>query len=109
MAKVTGGEAIVRSLIAQGVDTIFGLPGVQSDHLFNALYDHRDKIRVVHSRHEQGAAYMAFGWALAQVLHFAFHIDHLEGFSTTDSIAQTIGLAAFVVLALIPVAALKPK
>ena len=52
---------------------------------------------------------VCIAWALAQVLHFAFHIDHLEGFSTTDSIAQTIGLAAFVVLALIPVAALKPK
>lgn len=52
---------------------------------------------------------VCIAWALAQVLHFAFHIDHLEGFTTTDSIAQTIGLAAFVVLALIPVAALKPK
>ena len=65
MAKVSGGEAIVQSLIAHGVDTVFGLPGVQSDHLFNALYDNRDKIRVIHSRHEQGAAYMALGYALS--------------------------------------------
>lgn len=65
MAKVSGGEAIVQSLIARGVDTIFGLPGVQSDHLFNAFYDNRDKIRVIHSRHEQGAAYMALGYALS--------------------------------------------
>lgn len=65
MAKVSGGEAIVQSLIAHGVDTVFGLPGVQNDHLFNAFYDNRDKIRVIHSRHEQGAAYMALGYALA--------------------------------------------
>ena len=65
MAKVSGGEAIVQSLIAHGVDTVFGLPGVQNDHLFNAFYDNRDKLRVVHSRHEQGAAYMAMGYALA--------------------------------------------
>ncbi|MGB1252644.1 MAG: thiamine pyrophosphate-dependent enzyme [Candidatus Promineifilaceae bacterium] len=61
--QMTGGEAVVRSLIALGVDTIFGLPGVQNDNLFNALYDNRDKIRVIHTRHEQGAAYMANGYA----------------------------------------------
>lgn len=65
MAKVTGGEAIVQSLIAHGVDTVFGLPGVQNDHLFNAFYDNRDQIRVIHSRHEQGAGYMALGYALS--------------------------------------------
>ncbi|MEM7032338.1 MAG: thiamine pyrophosphate-dependent enzyme [Chloroflexota bacterium] len=61
--SMTGGEAVVRSLIKLGTDTIFALPGVQNDHLFNALYDHRDQIRVIHTRHEQGAAYMAMGYA----------------------------------------------
>ncbi len=61
----TGGEAIVESLIAHGIDTLFGLPGVQIDWLFNALFDNRDKIRVLHTRHEEGAAYMAFGAAAA--------------------------------------------
>ena len=65
MAKVTGGEAVVKALLAQGVDTIFGLPGVQNDWLFNALYDHRDQIKVIHPRHEQGAGYMALGYAQA--------------------------------------------
>ncbi len=65
MTKATGGEAIVQSLIAHGVDTLFALPGVQNDHFFNALYDAGDKIRVIHTRHEQGAAYMALGYALA--------------------------------------------
>jgi acetolactate synthase-1/2/3 large subunit len=65
MAKVTGGEAIVKSLLSHGVDTIFGLPGVQNDYFYNALYDEGDKIRVIHPRHEQGAAYMAMGYALS--------------------------------------------
>ena len=52
MQKMTGGEAVVQSLIAHGVDTLFGLPGVQNDWLYNALYDHQDRIRVIHTRHE---------------------------------------------------------
>lgn len=63
MTKLTGGEAIVQALIAHGVNTIFALPGVQNDHLFNALYDTREQIRVIHTRHEQGAGYMALGYA----------------------------------------------
>jgi acetolactate synthase-1/2/3 large subunit len=62
---MTGGEAIVRALLAQGVDTLFALPGVQNDYLYNALYDAGDAIRVLHTRHEQGAAYMALGAALS--------------------------------------------
>ena len=61
----TGGEATVEALIAHGVDTLFGLPGVQNDWLYNALFDNRDQIRVIHTRHEEGAAYMAFGAAAA--------------------------------------------
>jgi len=63
--RLTGGQAVVRSLIKEGVDTIFGLPGVQNDWLYNALYDYRDEIRVVHTRHEQAAGYMALGYHLA--------------------------------------------
>jgi acetolactate synthase-1/2/3 large subunit len=62
---MTGGEATVRTLIANEVTTVFALPGVQNDWLFNALYDHRDRIRVIHTRHEQGAAFMALGATLA--------------------------------------------
>lgn len=65
MRKLTGGEAIVESLIAQGVDTVFGLPGAQLDPVFAALHDRQSRIRIVHSRHEQGCAYMAFGYAEA--------------------------------------------
>lgn len=63
MAKLTGGEALVNSLLAHGVHTLFALPGVQNDWFFNALYDAENQIRVIHTRHEQGAAYMALGYA----------------------------------------------
>jgi len=61
----TGGEALVHSLLSHGIDTIFGLPGVQNDYFYTAVHDARDRLRVVHTRHEQGAAYMALGYALA--------------------------------------------
>jgi acetolactate synthase I/II/III large subunit len=63
MARLTGGQALVQSLLNEGVDTIFGIPGVQLDWAYNALYDAGDKIRVVHCRHEQATAYMADGYA----------------------------------------------
>jgi acetolactate synthase-1/2/3 large subunit len=63
MTHMTGGKAIVKSLRRYGIDTLFGIPGVQLDHLFVALYDERKAIRVIANRHEQGCAYMAFGYA----------------------------------------------
>ncbi|MDQ3693679.1 MAG: thiamine pyrophosphate-binding protein [Chloroflexota bacterium] len=62
---LTGGGALVASLIGEGIDTIFGLPGVQLDGAFDALYTERDRVRVLQTRHEQGAAYMADGYARA--------------------------------------------
>lgn len=64
MTTMTGGEAVVRTLHEHGVDTLFCLPGVQNDWLFNALYDD-GKMRIIHTRHEQGAGYMALGYAMA--------------------------------------------
>jgi acetolactate synthase-1/2/3 large subunit len=63
MARLTGGQALVQSLLREGVNTIFGIPGVQLDWAYNALYDAGDAIRVVHCRHEQATAYMADGYA----------------------------------------------
>jgi acetolactate synthase I/II/III large subunit len=60
---LTGGQALVQALKQHGVDTIFGLPGVQLDGFFDALYDEQDAIRIIHTRHEQAAAYMADGYA----------------------------------------------
>jgi acetolactate synthase-1/2/3 large subunit len=61
--KLTGGEALVRSLIAEGIQTVFGLPGIQLDPMFNALHDAGNAISVINARHEQGTAYMAYGYA----------------------------------------------
>lgn len=63
MAEMTGGEALVASLINEGVSMIFGLPGVQLDGAFDALWGARDRIAVLHTRHEQATAYMADGYA----------------------------------------------
>jgi len=61
----TGAEILVDALAAEGVDTIFGLPGLQLDYIFDALYGRQDAISVIHTRHEQATAYMAFGYAQA--------------------------------------------
>lgn len=61
--SMSGAEALLGQLMANGVDTIFGLPGGQLDHFFDAMYNAGDKLRLFGTRHEQGAAYMAFGYA----------------------------------------------
>src|SRR5471030_918311 len=65
ISNMSTGEATVATLIAHGLDTVYALPGVHNDHLFDALQRTGDNLRVVHTRHEQGAAYMALGAALA--------------------------------------------
>jgi len=64
-ASMTTAEATVATLLAHGVDTIYALPGVHNDHLFDAMAKAGENLRTVHTRHEQGAAYMALGAALA--------------------------------------------
>ena len=61
--ELTGGEAIVRSLINEGVEMVFALPGVQIYGLIDAFALAGDAITVICPRHEQAAAYMAFGYA----------------------------------------------
>ena len=63
--SMTTAEATVAALIAHGLDTIYALPGVHNDALFDALFKAADRLRTVHTRHEQGAAYLALGAALA--------------------------------------------
>ena len=65
MERMTTAEATIEGLIAHGIDTMYALPGVHNDHLFEALFKAKDRIRTVHTRHEQGAGYMALGAALA--------------------------------------------
>ena len=93
--SLTGGQAVVKSLIAHGVDTVFGLPGVQNDWLYNALYDYRDAIRVIHPRHEQGAGYMALGYHLASGKDAVYNIVPGPGFlNSSAALATAYGLNA---------------
>jgi len=64
MENMTGGEAMLRAAVANGIDTVFGLPGAQVYPLFDALHRSPD-VNAIISRHEQGAAYMAYGYAAA--------------------------------------------
>jgi acetolactate synthase I/II/III large subunit len=61
--KISGSEALMRSLIAEGVDTIFGYPGGSIMPIYDALYDHKEKINHILTRHEQGAIHAAQGYA----------------------------------------------
>ena len=63
MARMTAARALVESLRAQGVDTIFGIISSHTMEIFDALYDHQDAIRFISTRHEQAAAMMADGYA----------------------------------------------
>ncbi len=63
MAKMTTGQAIARSLQIHGVDTIFGIPGAHMYDFNDALFELKDDISFYTTRHEQGAGYMAYGYA----------------------------------------------
>ncbi|HUS86359.1 MAG TPA: biosynthetic-type acetolactate synthase large subunit [Bacteroidales bacterium] len=61
--QVSGSEALLMSLLEEGVDTIFGYPGGAIMPLYDALYDYRDRLNHILVRHEQGAAHAAEGYA----------------------------------------------
>ncbi len=60
---ITGAEAMLRSLIAEGVDTVFAYPGGSIIKVFDALYGHRTDLKQILVRHEQGATHAAQGYA----------------------------------------------
>ena len=61
--KITGAEALMRSMVNEGVDTIFGYPGGAIMPVFDALYDFGKHINHILTRHEQGATHAAQGYA----------------------------------------------
>jgi acetolactate synthase I/II/III large subunit len=63
--RMNAAEALLAGLIVNGINTIYALPGVQNDPFFDALYHAQNQLRVLHTRHEQGCAYMALGAAMA--------------------------------------------
>ena len=62
MANLSGAQALIQSLAREGVEVVFGLPGVQIMEIYDALYE-QPGIRLITVRHEQSAAYMADGYA----------------------------------------------
>lgn len=61
--QITGAHALIRSLIAEGVDRVFGYPGGAIMPVYDALYDYTDQLEHILVRHEQGAAHAAEGYA----------------------------------------------
>ncbi|MCC6007604.1 MAG: TPP-binding protein [Rhodobacteraceae bacterium] len=92
-------ERIVEGLATNGIETLFCLPGIQNDPFFDALHRHGG-IRALHSRHEQGAAYMALGAALATGQPQAYCVVPGPGFLNTTAALATAYSAQAPVLAL---------
>jgi acetolactate synthase I/II/III large subunit len=65
-ALINGSQALMRALVAEGVDTIFGYPGGAIMPVYDALYDFQDRINHILVRHEQGAGHAAQGYARMQ-------------------------------------------
>jgi acetolactate synthase I/II/III large subunit len=61
--KISGSEALMQALLTEGVKTIFGYPGGAIMPIYDALYDHREEINHILTRHEQGAIHAAQGYA----------------------------------------------
>ncbi len=89
MKLQTGAEAITDALLAHGIDTVFGLPGVQLYGLFDAFHRAQPKLRVIGTRHEQGAGYMAFGYARTTARPSAFAVVPGEGMLNAASAMAT--------------------
>jgi len=78
--KKTVANLVVDSLIANDIQTLYCVPGVQNDNLFNAIYDRQNALQPVQARHEQGAVYMALGATLATGRPQAFCVVPGPGF-----------------------------
>ncbi len=63
--KISGSEILIRTLIEQNVDVVFGYPGGQVINIYDTLYEHQDEIKHILTAHEQGAAHAADGYARA--------------------------------------------
>ena len=61
--RITGAEGLIKSLIAEGVDLVFGYPGGAIIPVYDKLYDYTDQLKHILVRHEQGATHAAQGYA----------------------------------------------
>lgn len=95
MTRMTGGDAIVDSLLRHGIDTVFGLPGVQVYGLFDAFARASNSLRLINARHEQTTAYMALGYACATGRPAVYSVVPGPGvLNTTAALATAWGVNA---------------
>ena len=98
---MTAAEAVVATLLTHGIEAIYALPGLQNDPLFDALYLFSGRLSTIHTRHEQGAAYMALGAALATGKPAAYAVVPGPGFLNSAAALLTAYSMNAPVLALI--------
>ncbi len=89
LAKLTAAESVIKTLIANGIDTLYCLPGVQNDDFFDALSRIGQPIRPINARHEQATAYMALGAAMATGKPQAYCVVPGPGFLNTTTALAT--------------------
>lgn len=89
VATLTTAEAAVETMHRNGIDTLYCLPGVQNDMFFDALHGAQDRIRPIHTRHEQSTAYMALGAAMATGKPQAYAVVPGPGFLNTTAALST--------------------
>src|SRR3954465_6910980 len=101
MPLMSGGDAVVGSVLAHGISRVYAPPRVHRDHLFNALFDAGDALLVGHTRHQQGDAHMALGAALATGKPAAYSVVPGPGFLNSTAALATAYSTGARVLALI--------
>ena len=97
----TVAELVVETLIENGIVNLYCLPGVQNDDFFDALYDAQNRLVPIQTRHEQGAAYMALGAALATGRPQAFAVVPGPGLLNASAALATAYATNAPVLALV--------
>src|SRR5258708_23746923 len=105
MPRMTTAEAVIETLLAHGIDALFASPGVHNDRLFDAAHKASDRIRVIHPRHEQTAAYMALGAALVTGKPQAFAVVPGPGVLNASAallLAQAMGAPVIALAGQIP-------
>ena len=86
---MTTAEAAIETMVRNGIDTLYCLPGVQNDMFFDALHGAQDRMRPIHTRHEQSTAYMALGAAMATGKPQAYAVVPGPGFLNTTAALST--------------------
>lgn len=99
--EMTGGEALAAQLCLEGVETVFGVPGIQLDWAMDGLARHSRRLRFLAARHEQGAAYMADGYARTGTRPGVFMVVPGPGLLNAGAALSTAFACSSPVLALV--------